>query len=115
MSIKTDVIAALAGSPQIAVYPGAAPQDTPKPFVVYKTAASTPINTIHGTCPITGSEFVFECWGSTAAQAANLAETVRNMIDASALVKERIPAPEDGYDPEVDEYVEPVAYRFWHQ
>lgn len=112
MTIKSDVIAIMTG---IAIYPGAAPQDAAKPFVIYKVAPSTPVNTIHGTCPITGSEFIFECWAATALGAETLAASVRSLIDASSLIKERIPAPEDGYDPDVDEYVEPVAYRFWHQ
>lgn len=114
MSVKSDVIAVLTTA-SIAAYPGAAPQGAVKPFVVYKVTAVEPINTIHGTCPITGSDFVFECWAATAAAALVLAEAVKAAIDAGAsLVKQRIAAPEDGYDPEVDEFVEPVAYRFWH-
>lgn len=112
MTVKSDVITALVG---ITVYPGAAPQDAAKPFVVYKVAPNVPVTTIHGTTPITGHEFTFECWAASALAAETLAASVRAAIDSSTLVAERIPAPEDGYDPEVDEYVEPVAYRIWKQ
>ena len=111
MTIKSDVIAVLAS---VSIYPGAAPADAVKPFVIYKVAVTNPINTIHGTCPITATEFTFECWAATALEAETLATSVRTLINASTLIREKIPAPEDAYDAQADEYVEPVAYRFWH-
>ena len=110
MSIKSDVIAILTG---ISIYPGGAPENVDKPFVIY-TVATKPVTTIHGTCPITASEFTFQCWGRTALEAETLAASLCTLIDASALCRERIDPPETGYDPQVDEYVESVSYRFWH-
>lgn len=116
MTIETDVVSVLTAAGVTAVYPSAAPQDAAKPFVVYRVAKAQPITTIHGTTVITGSDFVFECWAANVEGARTLASSVRTAIDASVtLTKERIAAPEDGYDPDVDEYVEPVSYRFWHQ
>lgn len=117
MTIETDVVSALTAAGVTAVYPAAAPQDAEKPFVVYRVAKVQPINTIHGTTVITGSDFVFECWAASAAAARTSAAAVRAAIDGAGatLTFERIPAPEDGYDQDVDEYVEPVSYRFWHQ
>jgi len=114
MSIETDVVAVLtAGTPPSwEVYPQAAPQDAEKPFVIYRVATE-PVTTIHGTVVINRHTFTFECWGATASAARTAAAELRALIDASSLTKQRTTAPDNDYNAETDEYVEPVVYDFW--
>lgn len=114
-TIDEDVIAACTGGTPLSfkVYPQAAPKDAAKPFVVYRRQ-TTPLMTIHGYAGISSHEIVFECWASKASDATATATALQTRIDATAtLVKERIAAPENDYAPDTDEFVEPIAYRFW--
>ena len=112
MSLETDVVAALSGVASGRVYPIVAPEKAPKPFVVYK-ARSLPISDLSGAILAHTLDVTFECWGETNASALTTAGAVQAAIVASALHAIPTEAPEDGYDPEVDEYVRPVSFQFW--
>jgi hypothetical protein len=119
VSIQSDIVAALNGSPITSagsrVYPQAAPQDASLPFVVYRRLSQEPIGTIHNAAPIaTKSVFVFECYATSYQGALTLADEVRASIQASSV--EAYPSPSSGeeYAPAVDEFMEPVQYEIWH-
>ncbi len=116
MSIQSDVITALAGVASDRVYPEAAPQDAVLPIVIYKRAHFEPLMTLTGYAGTTKSTFVFECWGTTKAEALSIADSVTAAIDAAAgiTIKFREPIGGENYESQSDQYVEPVSYSFWH-
>jgi len=114
MSIQSQIVTALAAVAGGRVYPQAAPQDAAKPFVVYRTAASEPVMTVHGYAGLTRSQFVFDCWAGTALSALDTADAVRVALEIPTLTWVRETAPENGYSPESDEFSESVTYSFWH-
>lgn len=112
MSLESDVVTALAGVAGGRVYPLAAPEKAAKPFVVYKPQAN-PLVLLNGSIAAHRTLMVFECWGETFASAMSTAAAVQSALAASSLRGVAVDPPEDGYDPQVDEYVRPVAYNFW--
>ena len=122
MSIKDDVIAALAGvAPDdfgnAKVFPDAAPQDVVLPMVIVKRVEYAPENVLAGTTEVARSKFVFECWATTQDEANSIAADVVTAIEAQiaeGMVAYRDIASGEDYQPETDEYVEPVYFSFWH-
>jgi hypothetical protein len=116
MSVQSDIKTALAGIASNRVYPAAAPDAAALPHVVYRKAGAEPLMTLQGYAGTTRYTFVFECWARTYAEAITLAEQVRTALEAAAALKPmyREPADADDYEPVVDEFLELVAYSFWH-
>ena len=116
-TIDEAIIAALSAAPALgfAAHPQGASQDAKKPFVIY-SRTSEPIMTIHGYAGITRHDVIFECWANRKRDASAIALALRNRITSTAagLVWEEILAPEDDYAPDTDEFIEYVAFRFWH-
>jgi hypothetical protein len=112
MSVESDLVTALAAVAGGRVYPLAAPEKAAKPLVIYKPQAN-PLVLLNGSIAAQRTLVVFECWGESFASAMSTATAVQAAIAASALRGVAVEAPEDGYDPQVDEYVRPVAYQFW--
>jgi hypothetical protein len=115
-TIDQAIIAALSAAPALgfAVYPQVASQDAKKPFVIY-SRTSEPIMTIHGYAGITSHEVIFQCWAKRKRDASAIALALRTRITSTAgLIWEEILAPEDDYAPDTDEFLEYVAFRFWH-
>lgn len=112
MSVEAALVAALSGVAGGRVYPIVAPEKAIKPFVVYKAQAE-PIVDLAGNILADVTTVTFEAWGETYASALATSAAVRAAIQASALAAIAVPTPEDGYDPQVDEYVRPVSFQFW--
>jgi hypothetical protein len=115
-TIDEVIIAALSAAPALgfAVYPRVADEDAKKPFVIYRRT-SEPIMTIHGYAGITSHDVIFQCWAKRALDASAIALALRTRIASTeGLVSEEILAPENDYAPDTDEFVEYVAFRFWH-
>jgi len=113
MGIQAEIVTALASVAGGRVYPQVAPQSAAKPFVVYRMTGSDPLMTIDSVVHITRYSFVFDCWAGTAQSALDIAASLRTALEIDSLKWVRDPAPENGYSPESDEYVESVAYSFW--
>lgn len=114
MSVQSEIVTALAAVAGGRVFPQAATADAVKPFVIYKNNGSEPVMTINGYAGITRTSFTFDCWGATAQSALDTAASLRTALEISSFKWVREPTPDNGYDSESDEYVEPVVYSFWH-
>jgi hypothetical protein len=116
MSIQSDIKTALAGIAGNRVYPEAAPENATLPLVVYRKTGAEPLMTLQGYAGMTRFSFVFECWARTYAEAITLADQVRTAIEAAAALKPQYRdfADPDDYEPAVDQFLESVAYSFWH-
>ncbi len=115
IKIALDGVAAVTAAGETRVYPDAAPQDAPLPFVIMRQTLNDPQMTLMGYSGITHSVYVFECWAKTKAVALSLAADVVVAIEASAIVmKFREPSSGEDYEPLSDQLVEPVQYSFWH-
>jgi len=115
VSIQSEIITALASVAGARVYPDLAPQDAALPLVIYKRTAYEPLMKLDGYASLTKSTFMFECWATTKAGSLTLAGQVQTAIEASVIaVKFREPSTGDEYEVQVDQFVEPIAYSFWH-
>lgn len=116
MSLQSDIKTALAGIASNRVYPEAAPDNSTLPLVVYRKSGAEPLMTLSGYAGMTRFTVIFDCWARTYAEAITLAEQVRTALEAAASLKPmyREPADADDYEPAVDQFVESVAYSFWH-
>lgn len=116
MSIQGDIRTALASVASGRVYADAAPDNAPLPLVVYRRTGHFPEMTLNGYAGLTRSAFVFEAWAATKDGAVALAGEVVTAIDAGAglTIKYREPADADEYESSTDQYVDLVAYSFWH-
>lgn len=111
MSIEASVVAALATVAGGRIYPLAAPEKAIKPFIVYKPKTE-PVMTLGGAVVAHITTILFECWGETYASALSTASSIYPALQAANLYGAPADPPEDGYDPNVDEYVRPVALTF---
>jgi len=114
MSLQTDIITALSAVASGQVYPQFVPADIEPPFVVYRIASKDPLQTIDGTIHMHNSSVVFECYADTYAQALTLAASVRSAITSASFTEYEDSAPGESYEPQVDLFMEPVYYGFWH-
>lgn len=111
MSIESDIVAALTGVAGGRIYPLAAPEKAVKPFVIYKPQ-SMPIVAMDGAILGQQAMIVFEAWGESYASALSTANAIQPALVAAGIHGDMIDPPEDGYDPQVDEYVRPMAMIF---
>lgn len=128
MSIQSDIVAALEGitslqgSEGARVYPEAAPQDTVRPMVIYVRKSREPLMALTGPTGDILSQFVFECYADSKLEALTVADDVRDAIVAGPTssppllsVQYEVEASAEDYLPETMEYMEPVAFAFWHR
>jgi Protein of unknown function (DUF3168) len=124
MSIQSSIITALEGVVGDEVYEEAAPQDIKLPMVIYVRKSRDPISTLLGATGDVNSEIIFECYAYTKAEALTVAEAVRAAIVAARSsflggtgllpTQYELTVTTEAYTPDVMEYMEPVAYGFWH-
>lgn len=111
MTIESDVVTALAGVAGGRIYPIVAPEKAAKPFVVYK-AQVEPITLLNGSVIGHKTILVFEAWGKNYADAVTTCAAIQPALIAAGIYGIPVEPPEDGYDPQVDEYVRPLALSF---
>lgn len=122
MSIHSDIATALAGVASDNVWPEAAELNAlgkvDLPMVLYVRKSRDPLQTLLGSTGDVNSEFVFECYAKHKMEALTLADEVRAAIvaamDTVLPIQYEMPATTEDYTPEVMEYMEPVAFGFWH-
>ena len=83
--IQEDVFSALSSVVGGRVYPNIAPNNVPKPYVVYARVSSSPENTLGDGSPIDNTRLQVDCYDNTYAQAVALAEAVKAAFKASAI------------------------------
>lgn len=122
MSIHSDIKTALVGVSNDNVWPEAAElNDLGKidlPMVLYIRKSREPLQTLLGPTGDVNSEFVFECYAKHKMEALTLADEVRAAIlaarDNVLPIQYEMQATTEDYTPETMEYMEPVAFGFWH-
>lgn len=118
MSIQDDIVTALAGVADNNLYPEACPQDIRLPMVIFIRTGRTPLVTLLGANGDINSEIVFECYSKSKPDAVALADEVRAAIVAARStvlpVQYEMPVTTEDYTPQTMEYMEPVAFGFWH-
>lgn len=116
MSIQGDIVTALAGIAGDRVYPDAAPQDASMPFVIYRRVVKDPLMTLAGYAGSTRSSYLFESWATTKAESDAVSAAVVAAIEAAVAIttKYREPVSAEEYEPQVDSFMEPVQFSFWH-
>ena len=114
MSLQSDIVTALASVASGNVYPQFVPADIDPPFVVYRILSKDPLTTLSAGTVETNSVVEFDCYADTYSAALTLAGNVRTAITGSGLTYYESTAPGENYEPDVDIYMEPVFYGFWH-
>lgn len=93
------------------------------PFVICRRIGHEPSMTLNGYGGITKSIYAFDYWAATKNGAIAGAAEVVAAIEAAAtvgspavpgLLASREPAPVEEFEPTVLQYVESVAFSFWH-
>lgn len=116
MGIDADVVEALDGiSVGSKVYPQAAPEKVGMPYVIYRKIGNSPLRTLLGATGDRKTTFVFECWAEKHSDALELAQEVRDAIEAATNMEhwfEEDGDPDD-YELTIDSYMEPVLFSFW--
>ena len=114
MSLQSDIVTALAAVASGKVYPQFVPADVDPPFVVYRVISKDPLSTLSGGVVETNSVVEFDCFADSYSAALTLAGSVRTAITSSGMTYYESTAPGENYEPEVDVFMEPVFYGFWH-
>jgi len=114
MSLQSDIVTALTSVASGKVFPQFVPADVDPPFVVYRINSKDPLTTLDGVVHLHNSSVVFECYAATYSGALTLASSVRSAIVGSSLQQYEDSAPGEDYEPQMDIFVEPVYYGFWH-
>ena len=116
MSIESDLYSVLSGLADGNVFIMAAPAQTQPPYVIYRVLEVDPIMTLQG--PEGTSKFTigFEAYGATFSEVKTLEDATKTAIDAAiaTLSGWREPRLDDMYYPDLDEFMRPVVYSFWH-
>ena len=113
MTVREDVVAALAGVAGDRVYPQVAPADAPLPFVVYRVLNEEPYGTLSGSVATTRYSFAFDCYADSLKGAEQLASDVETALEGSTLIAVRESSPGDEYEYPSDVFVESVYYSVW--
>jgi len=117
MSLQSDIIALMSGSPEIAggkVYPQAAPADAELPFVIYRIFSKEPISTLNNSEDLINSIVAFECYADDYQEALDLADDVKARMSTTSMDYYKTSSPGEEYVPLTDDFMEPVYYGFWH-
>lgn len=92
-------VAAQAGQ---GIHPVAAPQDVPRPFVVYKITGRTPFAPITGAVTLARARITITAWGDEWKQARDLGDAIAAALDgydgSGTIQSGRLVAVAEGYD-----------------
>jgi len=114
MSLQSDIVTALAAVASGKVYPQFVPADVDPPFVVYRIINKDPLQTLSSGTVLINSQVEFDCFSETYSGALTLAAAVKAAVVASGLTYYESTSPGENYEPEVDIFMEPIFYGFWH-
>ena len=114
MSLQSDIVTALSAVAGGQVFPQYANADLEPPFVIYRINSKDTLQTLDGTIHDRNWSVVFGCYSDRYSDAITLADSVRAAITASGLTHYEESSPGEDYEPEVDLFMEPVYFGFWH-
>lgn len=114
-TIEEQLFAVLNAAVPNSVYPLAAAQDTPMPYVVYRCMPSPVENTLDSqTPPLDNTVFELDCWGRTYADAVNFAATIRAALQSWAALGVQKNSEHDLYEEDVKAYRRVFEFSVWH-
>lgn len=114
MSLQSDLKTLLSPIASGKFYAQAAPADADEPFIVYRILNKDPLQTLSGSTGHVRYSVAFECYALSYNDALTMAEAVKAAIEGSSLVSFEESAPGEEYIVDVDGFMEPVFYGFWH-
>lgn len=114
-TIEEQLFATLNAVVPNSVFPGAAAQDTPMPYVVYRCVVSPVENVLDSqTPPADNTVFELDCWGRTYADAVNLSATVRAALQAWNARGTQKNSEHDLFEEDVKAYRRVFWFSVWH-
>jgi hypothetical protein len=114
-TIEEQLFAVLNAVAPGAVYPLAARQDLPMPYVVYRCMPSPVENVLDSqTPPIGNTVFELDCWGRTYPDAVNLAATVLGALQAWSVRGTQRNSAHDLFEEDVKAYRRVFEFSVWH-
>jgi hypothetical protein len=114
MSLQTDIVTALADVASGQIYPQFATADIDLPFVIYRILNKSPLGTLSDGTVEVNTIVEFDCYADSYSEALTLAESVKAAIGLSGLTFYESTAPGESYEQDVDVFMEPVFFGFWH-
>lgn len=113
-TIEEQLFATLNAVAPGAVYPNAARQDTPMPYVVYRCVQSPVENVLDSqTPPLDNTVFELDCWGRTYADAVNFAATIRAALQAWSALGVQKNSAHDLYEEDVKAHRRVFEFSVW--
>ena len=107
----SDVTGFIGSAPARVYRHGEAPQGVARPYVTWFLSSGIPENTL-GELPLVDSYSVqIDCWSDSDAEVEQLAEAVRNAIEAEHHITSFGP---NGRDPETMRYRIGMTFTFWN-
>lgn len=113
-TIEQQLFATLNAAVPNSVYPLVAAQDTPMPYVVYRTMPSPVENVLDSqTPPIGNTVFELDCWARTYADAVGLAATVLAALQTWSVLGVQKNSPHDLYEEDVKAFRRVFEFSVW--
>ena len=111
--IQQDIFTALAAVAAGRVFPNIAPNNVPKPYVVYARISSAPENTMADGAPVKNTRLQVDCFDTTYAAAVALAEAVKSAMKNSAITHLLL-LEQDQFEPEALLHRVILDFSIWH-
>ncbi len=97
------------------IYPVVMPQDVKMPAITYHETANSPVNTLQGKSGLENPTWAINCWSTSYDVAKDLAQKVKDAMDAARTFRALLINELDVYDPEVNIYAKAQTYSCWSQ